>query len=257
MVVARTAGIVVLCLLLVALNLYTLWRVVRLEQMIDRPISVSCSGSTVSADALRGIVIGGMSFAPELLADGRVQAVLEFTLYEKEPGSTISVLHRDSADAPWMETSATAAGPLAFEARFAAGVEDRLRCQVVEKVRGEIVRASQERFFTVSEWVGDPGVRFAYTKYQGASTIEFRFCQRRGVSGIAAWQVEEIVLHVTRKGKTEEIRLTEPDWDTFRCQIQDADLESVEVVVRYRDGVERRAEIKPPYTNVPEPLVTR
>lgn len=256
MVSARTAGILFLCLGLVVLNVYTLWRVIRLERMADRPINVSCRGSTIPADALRGITNVGARAAPEVLPGEMVQMLLSFTMFEKEPGSDVSVLYRSEEDAVWLQAACTETEPLAFEARVPANPADRLRWQAVEKVRGEIIRASQVTHCEVGEIAGDPGVKFSYTKQQGASTIDYHFRQERGVPAITAWQVEEIVLNVTRKGKT-EVQSAQFDGDTFSCRVQDTDLELVEVVVRYRDGAERRAEIRPPYSNLPDPLVTR
>jgi len=192
---------------------------------------------------------------PESYQDGNVQITVSAELTSKIPSSQIVLLHRVRGTTKWQETPMNQYDVLQYSASFLATLTEEIEYRLAQKVNGEIVHATADRWYNVGYLVGTGDVSIYYSKTQGSTDITWHFRQTP-MSRIEDLQVKEIILKVD-KAKPESFTLTKPDPDgEFTVTFKDEGFKSMEVTVVYKDG-ERRTAVYKAWDKIQEPFIKR
>jgi hypothetical protein len=240
--------------LLVA-NCATLFWVWRLEQRFHVPINVSGGHAYVRPDTLLGISHIDARLLPETDPQGRWLLAVSFSMLSRTPGSQIAALYRTGDGGSWQLVNALQPEPLEFTATvpIVPGT-DLISYRVAELVRDEIIRATPPTGFPLGEFVAGRLYFTFVPNWQGTSLGRFYF---EGNAHLASpVSVEKVAVRVVRPSSSDETHALTNASD-FSFQTNPAGIDRLEVTVRYRDGQERQAVLRPPWDQVRNPIVER
>ena len=256
----QKAVIVLLAAVLVLGVVGSVWILAKLNAIENRPIHVSCSGSSFSAPA-DGVASPDLGPALDLAEQGLAGISFTYKLASKIPGSEVMLAYKVEGQDVWdtVPMKADRDEPLTYKASVPMDINDKFEYRLEQVVGGEIVHASKRSVGEVATLVGN-GDAYVET-WQSDKSGELRVYQHP-YSKINAFQIAEVRLKVNRSGQKqpEDHVLKDEDREEgsemLRLYLSLEGLKDVDVTVVYKDGESRTATFNP-YAEVARPLIKR
>lgn len=218
---------------------------VKLHAIEDRPVYVSCSGSSYSGPRADGVASSDLDPALDLAEQGLAGVSFTFRLASKIPGSEVELAYKLEGQDVWQTApmKADRDEPLTYKASVPMDVNDKFEYRLEQVIGGEIVHASRRDSSEVAALVGN-GDAYVHLFPQSDKSGELRVSQHP-YSKINALQIDEVRLKVNRAGQKqpEEHVLKDEDGEEgsqmLRLYLNPDGIRDVDVTVVYKDRVSR------------------
>lgn len=255
-------AVIILLVALMVCNVVTLaWILSRLSHLDRRlPISVRCSGASVTVPAADRVSSVSVEADMDLVAQGRVGAEVTFRLTEKVPGSQVVLAYRVRGTSEWLETPMTPGKEaLTFTASVPLGAKDEVEYRLEQRVYGEAVHVSSVHLASMPYLMGGNGDLHVDYFVTGDSSKEGRLIiySFHGRPKMEALQVAEVRLKI-KKTRSEQTAVLKDTGSGDFLHVFDPDgLKEVEITVLYKDGEARTSTFDPSLPKTEGPLIIR
>ncbi|HHW26855.1 MAG TPA: hypothetical protein GXX23_05900 [Firmicutes bacterium] len=235
---------------------------VRLRAILNRPVYVSCSGSSYSGPPADGVASMSTDPALDLAEQGLAGVSFSFRLASKIPGSEVLLAYKIEGQDVWetVPMKADRDEPLTYKTSVPMDINDEFEYRLEQVIGGEIVHASRTASGQVALLVGNGDAHVELLRQDDKSGELWVY--QHPYSKIRAYQIDEVRLRVNRSGQKqpEEYVLKGENGkegsQMLKLSLSLENLRDVDVTVVYKDGEIRTATLNP-YAEVARPLIKR